>query len=259
MGFLSAIFTLASVVLAGKLRLADDAWAKHQLRDVIKAIEAGVSPNAMDRPAKPGEFGVLKVSSVTWGEFRPDENKALFPDYSVAGIPTVRSGDLLLSRANTAELLAMPVQVPQDYPNLILSDKTFRLVLDEKRVAVRFLLYWLRQQTTRRYFASRATGTSGSMRNVSQVTIGECPIALPPLPVHRRIAGILDRAEALRAKPRAAIAKLDGLTQAIFRDLFGEPESNPRGWVRIRLGDLADVQGGLQLSASRKMGPKEVP
>jgi type I restriction enzyme S subunit len=55
-------------------------------------------------------------------------------------------------------------------------------------------------------------------------------VVLPPLPEQRRIAEVLDRAEALRAKRRAALAQLDTLTQSIFLDLFGDPATNPKGW-----------------------------
>src|SRR5207253_8040145 len=59
------------------------------------------------------------------------------------------------------------------------------------------------------------------------------PIPLPPLAEQRRIAEVLDRAEALRAKRRAALAKLDSLTQSIFLDLFGDPAVPLR-----KIGDL---------------------
>ena len=55
-------------------------------------------------------------------------------------------------------------------------------------------------------------------------------IPLPPLAEQRRIAEVLDRAEALRAKRRAALAQLDSLTQSLFLDLFGDPATNPKGW-----------------------------
>jgi type I restriction enzyme, S subunit len=63
----------------------------------------------------------------------------------------------------------------------------------------------------------------------------------------RRIAEVLDRAEALRAKRRAALAQLDTLTQAIFLDLFGDPANNPKGWPRVELGELIATgpQNGL--------------
>jgi type I restriction enzyme S subunit len=63
-------------------------------------------------------------------------------------------------------------------------------------------------------------------------------IVLPPLPEQRRIAELLDRAEALRAKRRAALAQLDTLTQAIFLDMFGDPATNPKKWLMVPLRDL---------------------
>lgn len=63
-------------------------------------------------------------------------------------------------------------------------------------------------------------------------------VALPPLPEQRRIAEILDKADALRAKRRAALAQLDTLTQSIFLDMFGDPSTNPRGFSRVALSSL---------------------
>lgn len=63
-------------------------------------------------------------------------------------------------------------------------------------------------------------------------------IPLPPLSEQRRIAEVLDRAEALRAKRRAALAQLDALTQSLFLDLFGDPATNPKRWPVRRLGEL---------------------
>ena len=55
-------------------------------------------------------------------------------------------------------------------------------------------------------------------------------LPLPPLPEQRRIAAILDKADELRAKRRAALAQLDGLAQSVFVEMFGDPISNPKGW-----------------------------
>ena len=65
------------------------------------------------------------------------------------------------------------------------------------------------------------------------------PVPLPPLAEQRRIAEVLDRAEALRTKRRAALAQLDSLIQSLFLDLFGDPATNPRGWPKKSLGDVA--------------------
>jgi type I restriction enzyme S subunit len=84
-------------------------------------------------------------------------------------------------------------------------------------------------------------------------------IPVPPLGEQRRIAEVLDRAGALRAKRRAALAQLDTLTEALFLDLFGDPATNPKGWKVSVVGETADVQGGLQVSSARKSCPLEVP
>ena len=65
-------------------------------------------------------------------------------------------------------------------------------------------------------------------------------VALPPLPEQRRIAEILDKADALRAKRRAALAQLDTLTQSIFLDMFGDPIANPRQFPIRPLIELVD-------------------
>ena len=65
-------------------------------------------------------------------------------------------------------------------------------------------------------------------------------VALPPLPEQRRIAEILDKADALRAKRRAALAQLDTLTQSIFLDMFGDPIANPRRFPVRPMIELVD-------------------
>ncbi len=84
-------------------------------------------------------------------------------------------------------------------------------------------------------------------------------VPLPPLPEQRRIAAILDQADALRAKRREALAQLDSLSQSIFIEMFGDPATNSSGWPLIGIGDLADVQGGLQVTTARRDLPLEVP
>ena len=203
------------------------------LNDVLLRIEAGKSPQASDKPAAAGETGVLKVSAVTWNLFDAGKNKAVFSGFDATGVPCPMRGDLLISRANTVDLIGAVVVVEEDHPNLILSDKILRLIPDVTRADGKYLMYAMRSRAARSHLEGRATGTSGSMRNISQDTIRRTPIPLPPLSEQKRIAEILDRAEALRAKRRAALALLDELTQSIFLDMFGDPVSNPMGWESV--------------------------
>ncbi|MBL8529212.1 MAG: restriction endonuclease subunit S [Burkholderiales bacterium] len=92
--------------------------------------------------------------------------------------------------------------------------------------------------------SSRATGAN--LPRLSPNALADLRIPLPPLPEQRRIAEILDKADALRAKRRAALAQLDTLTQSIFLDMFGDPATNPKGWDEgTRLGDVADIASGV--------------
>jgi type I restriction enzyme S subunit len=83
--------------------------------------------------------------------------------------------------------------------------------------------------------------TGASYPAVSDRIVLESRIPCYPIEEQRRIAAILDRADALRAKRSAALAKLDVLAQSIFLDLFGDPATNPKGWPTTTLRTLVDV------------------
>jgi len=86
---------------------------------------------------------------------------------------------------------------------------------------------------------SQATG--GAQPNISQEKVRKTRIPLPPLNEQKRIAAILDKADALRVKRRQAIALLDSLTQSIFLEMFGDPVSNPKGWKYQALEDIVEA------------------
>ena len=100
----------------------------------------------------------------------------------------------------------------------------------------RFLCYFLRQPSMVGYANSRAAGAN--LPRLSPSALAEFQIPLPPLAEQRRIAEVLDRAEALRAKRRAALAQLDSLTQSLFLDLFGDPAKGAEKFPAGRLGDV---------------------
>jgi type I restriction enzyme S subunit len=182
-------------------------WTWAALGQLLKRIDAGRSPRAQNRPAQNGEFGVLKVSAVSWGRFLPGENKALRPGDALGDAPTPRAGDLLISRANTAELVGAAVLVDRDYPDLMLSDKTLRLVPASEQVSRPCLLYALTSPLARRYFARQATGTSDSMRNLSQAKLRATPIPLPPLAEQHRVAAEVEQRLSVAGETKEIVAQ----------------------------------------------------
>ena len=86
---------------------------------------------------------------------------------------------------------------------------------------------------------------STTVKIVKKSAFAEFQIPLPPLAEQKRIAGILDAADALRAKRREALAQLDALLQSTFLDMFGDPVTNPMGWDVKPLKELGRVQTGV--------------
>lgn len=140
------------------------------LGDLIAWISAGKSFGAAERPAAPGEWGIIKVSAMTWGEFRPDENKSVSAD-RVDPRFEIRDGDLLVSRANTSDYVGASVLVPAGVrPKLLLSDKSLR-VTPQPDVKPEWLWRALQAPSARRQISALATGTKESMRNISQESL----------------------------------------------------------------------------------------
>ncbi|NRD55709.1 restriction endonuclease subunit S [Corallococcus exiguus] len=156
-------------------------WCWTSIGSLLKQIDAGHSPQALGRPAMAHETGVLKVSAVSWGEFRPEENKALPHNQAPNASISIKPNDLLISRANTPELVGAVVLTKDSHPNLMLSDKTLRLVPIDIGISKEYLLYALRTHWVRTFFSAESTGTSKSMQNLSQEKIRSAPIALAPL------------------------------------------------------------------------------
>jgi type I restriction enzyme S subunit len=108
----------------------------------------------------------------------------------------------------------------------------------------KFLFHWLR--ANRAHLES--LGNGATFKEVSKAVVARVEIALPPLPEQRRIAAILDQADALRAKRREALAQLDSLTQSIFIEMFGDSR-NPKGWSLQSLPAATDFQEGPGIMA----------
>lgn len=200
-------------------------WEETTLGKVIDGIETGTSVMAESRPAAPEEWGVLKVSAVSWGRFKPEENKAVPRSYSPRESEKVKEGDLLISRCNTMELTGAVVLVRETPANLMLSDKTLRLVVKPTEFEPEFLELALRTRSAREFIEGRATGTSYSMRNISQDTIREVPVVKPSLTEQRvflkRMKQWSPSTNSLIARCREELAAIEALPAALLRQAFG--------------------------------------
>lgn len=194
---------------------------QNQRLDAVADITMGQAPEGESYNID-GQGLPLIAGAGDFGQLHPAPKK-----FTTAPGKTCQLGDVILGiRATIGEK--------------VLADGTYCLGRGVAGLRVRsglndrYLWHWLTHVTPT--LAAKAKGAT--FKQVNREDIGELRISLPPLVEQRRIAEILDKADELRAKRRAALAKLDRLTQSIFLDMFGDPVLNPKGWLRAVLGDV---------------------
>jgi type I restriction enzyme S subunit len=198
-------------------------WQWARFGHLCLFIEAGWSPKCEERPRVGDEWGVIKISAVTWGQFNADENKTLPSHMEPRLNCEIHSGDFLMSRANTAELVARSVVVNAVPPRLLLNDKVLRVRFPDA-VDKHYVNLFNNGGFARQYYVSVASGTSESMRNVSRESILEMPIPVPPLAEQKRIVTkvteLLSLCDALEAKLTQAESASTQLLSAAVHHLL---------------------------------------
>jgi type I restriction enzyme S subunit len=213
-------------------------WTWARLDDIVVSSEAGWSPSCPETPRRGERWGVLKVSAVSWGKFDPAANKELPDELAPRPEYEVRSGDFLLSRANTAELVARSVVVDEAPPRLMLSDKIIRLTFAEG-VNRAFINLCNNSGAARNYYVAKASGTSSSMKNVSREVVLGLPIPVPPVDEQARIVTRVDElvrlCDALEAKGRLEAEQHARLLGALLGTLTDSstPEELAASWQRV--------------------------
>ena len=110
--------------------------------------------------------------------------------------------------------------------------------------------HYFKTSSYRRVVSQLASGAN--INNLKNEHLDNLLIPFPPLAEQKRIAGILDAADALRGKRREALAQLDTLLQSTFLDMFGDPVTNPMGWMVTCVGDVAKMGTGSTPSRNHK-------
>lgn len=196
-------------------------WPEVPMSEIVARFEAGKSIDTNDGDEAVARCRVLKVSAVTSGRFRPDESKPVPPAYTPPIDHFVRQGDLLFSRANTEALVGATALVDEEPSDVLLSDKLWRFVWRDSR-AVRPLYVWkfLQLPSTRHAIGRLATGTSGSMKNISQAKLMGLPIPLPPTEVQQEFEARWRRASATARQLEASTDALDDLFASLQQRAF---------------------------------------
>lgn len=198
-----------------------ETWNVTRVKHLVRSIEQGWSPQCEAFPVESeDEWGVLKVGCVNGGTFNPSENKRLPEGLEPIPELTLAVGDLLISRANTRELVGSAAVVRGNHPKLMLCDKLYRLRVDDSAGHPRFLCSYLGTSAARGQIELEATGASASMVNIGQSTIMELAVTVPPAAEQIEIINSLDcettKLDALVSEAERAIALLQERRTALI-------------------------------------------
>lgn len=216
------------------------------LGDISESIVYGVTASANDEPVGPKflritdiQDGTVDWNSVPWCVC--DKKKSIKN--------RLQTGDIVFARTGaTTGKSFLIAECPDD---TVFASYLIRVRLGKTAVpnfVSHFFQtpdYW--EQITR---SSRGVAQPG----VNATTLKSLQIPLPPLAEQKRIAGILDAADALRAKRRQTLTELDTLIQSTFLDMFGDPVANSGNWPVKHIQDLSE----LVINGTTPKGGKEV-
>jgi type I restriction enzyme S subunit len=167
-------------------------WQTNSTKFGLETIKSGWSAMGNNYPCDKDELGVLKISAVTSGIFKPEENK--FVDSTI--IPKDKKlifpnkGDLLFSRANTRELVAATCIVTKSRSDVFLPDKLWSIKTDTEKLLPEFLHFMVQQPKFKDRLTAQATGSSGSMLNISKAKFEDSIAIFPPIELQKKFRNI---------------------------------------------------------------------
>lgn len=213
-------------------------WPRAQLGDLIASLEAGVSVNSEGRERRADEIGILKTSCVGGGRFDPSEHKSVVSEERGRVRMPVKGNSIILSRMNTPNLVGENGFVKDDYPDLFLPDRLWLLRTNE-RADCRWLSYFMQSDDFRSQIDDIATGTSGSMKNISKGRLIGVSLSLPPLNEQQRIVEVLHAVDEAIDSNLMTLKQVEHTRKAI---LFAAFEA--AAWEPVALGELGKWRSG---------------
>ena len=195
-------------------------WDRYLLNDCLERIDSGKSFVCSDKPRVGNYPAVLKLSAATYGDYRPEENKALLdPNQFVEGAE-VHSGDLLFTRKNTPELVGMAAYIQETPEKLMMPDLIFRLVTNDKMNPV-FLWQLINCKEFRPIIQGISGGSAKSMSNISKERLGQINVICPPRQIQDQLVPFVHQVDKSKSVVQKSLDKMQLLFDSLMQQYFG--------------------------------------
>lgn len=219
-------------------------WPSAKLAEVCTKIGSGATPRGGDESYKSSGIALVRSMNVHQARFK-HEGLAFIDAEQATLLDNVTLQDLDVLINITGASVARCCLLDKSVLPARVNQHVCILRSAQDKVIPAYLMRFLTSRDSQRELNKIAE--SGATRQaITKGELSDFEIPLPPLAEQKRIAGILDAADALRAKRREALAQLDTLLHATFLDLFGDPVTNPKGW---------EVRTLEESGAKTKVGP----
>lgn len=195
-------------------------WDIYQLEECLDRIDNGKSFICSDKPRTGDNPAILKLSAATYGDYRPNENKALLDESLFVESAEVHAGDLLFTRKNTPELVGMAAYVQNTPPKLMMPDLIFRLVANEKVNAV-FLWQLINCKEFRPVIQAISGGSAKSMSNISKERLGKIKVICPPRELQDSLIPFVEQVDKSKIAVQQALDKAQLLFDSLMQKYFG--------------------------------------
>jgi type I restriction enzyme S subunit len=192
-------------------------WQRAPIGDLANRVTKGTTPTTLGYKFAENVIPFIRVQNLVNGKV-DISREPLFIDnatHEALERSQIQEGDLLISIAGT---IGRPAVVDLDTP--LNCNQAVAIVRLNGSVDRKYVLHWLASADALSQMTAK--GVTGTITNLSLTQIKSLNIPLPPLSDQKRIAAILDAADALRAKRRESLAQLDTLLQCTFLDMFGD-------------------------------------
>ena len=213
------------------------------LADVVRGVTFSQGDSVIE--AREGYVPVLRAGNIA-EELITDRDLVWMPSSLVAPKQMLRSNDIVMcTSSGSARVVGKTALATADFPG---AWGAFNAVIRPKsNVLPKFLYYWLQSGDFLAWRDRQAKGAN--IQNIRHSELADLAIPVPAGSEQARIVELLDEADRLRQLRRQADAKAGRILPALFLHMFGDPETNPKGFRKKPLGELVRVKSGDFLAA----------